>query len=874
MKPNQKTMRKTRTNSGIENGNSPFFIAPPQNVEYERSVLGVILIDTGAFPVAKDILNSGCFYNPHTKIVWETCEEIAMKGYNIDLLIVKDELAKKGQLDEIGGTYFLTELTIGVVNSAHLVQWCMALFEKFQHRELIRLCSETTTLSQNENDIFEVIESHEIGLTRIIQGNGRYQVKTAMEVLKEVDEELESATDKGKTLGLSTGFPQLNALLYGLKGGLFYILAARPSKGKSSFAMNLALNAAIENNVGVQIFSLEMPSREYMYRIISYLSGIPMDKIMRGMLDQNDKEKYRSAIAKLSGIRLFFDDTPDLNVAQLKSVARKKVMSGEIGLIIIDYLQIMGVIEGKYFQTRDLEISHISSSLKKLAKELNVPIIALSQLNRAIEARQNKKPMLSDLRECLSSETSQIYTECGLVYNNPHDLDLVTFDGRSIKSTTSHNIPKEKNIVYRLKTQTGRFIDATANHLILTSDGYKKLEEIDETDSIAIARGWNNKKGQYIKESRFIGWMLGNGCMCKYNSPSFIIPDPKIAHDFVRFVKRQFHLIPKTHRHRSLVYQYDMTASDVRTKEGNSVRNWLKEKELWGNKSFDKNIPKWFMEKSDEQSICELIQGLWETDGSVPIGKKNYLKYTTTSKILAEQIIYLLAKIGIIAHLKEGYKSEKTRHLLYEIIIQSFHEINIFKKKIKLRGQKGKKFKLITETNHPSHHSNVLGRKTTERLYDENDSNFRIQIHGDRRLTQQSLREVLKTASEKFIIKNQWLASESIFWDKVDSIQMIGEVDIFDRSVPYTHNFVVNGIIVHNSGSLEQDADVVLFMSSSVDGFVDFDLAKNRNGKTDTFQLAVDFSIQKFFHRDTWIAHNQYGNNSQQKLSDVDDLPF
>jgi replicative DNA helicase len=320
-----------------------------------------------------------------------------------------------------------------------------------------------------------------------------------------------------------------------------------------------------------------------------------------------------------------------------------------------------------------------------------------------------------------------------------------------------------------------------------------------------------------------------------------------------------------------------MSISEVRTKEGNPMRNWLKEKDLWGNKSFDKKIPQWFMEKSDEQSVCELLQGLWETDGTIIIGKKRYIKYSTTSKILAEQIIYLLAKIGIIAHLQDGYKSAKAKHFLYEVIIHSFHEINIFKQKIKLRGEKGRKIKLLTATYHPSHHSNILGRATTERLFKENDSKFRIQTHGNRRLTQQSLREVLKTASEEFIVKNGWLASEHIFWDRVESIEMIGEVDIFDRSVPNTHNFVVNGIIVHNSGSLEQDADVVIFMNKSdTPGFIDFSIAKNRNGKTDEFQLAVDFNIQKFFHRDSWIAYNPERNfiPPQLRAGEVEDLEF
>ncbi len=421
--------------SGRKNGTDidhALVMLPPRNVDIEKAVLGVILLEGAAFDLARDFLHPECFYEPNHKLIWQACETVYSKGYKIDLIIIADELGKMGELQNIGGAYSLMQLTIDVVSSAHLTQWCIILLEKYQLRETIRICQETISKSHREEDIFEILEEHEKDISIILHGNSTKPIKNTMDLIREVDSDLESL-QKGekKLLGLDTGFPQLNSLLYGLKPGNLILLGARPAVGKSAFAMNLALAISAANNVGIKIFSLEMPAKEYMYRMLSCVSGIAMERLMKGKIEPHEIETYQNAKDSLAKMKIFIDETPAINISQIRSVARRLVARGEIGLIIIDYLQLMGNVPGMRFGTRELEISYISKSLKELAKELNIPIIALSQLSRNLESRSVKKPMLSDLRESGSLE---------------QDADIIIFMAKAnVEGFIDFSVAKNRN---------------------------------------------------------------------------------------------------------------------------------------------------------------------------------------------------------------------------------------------------------------------------------------------------------------------------------------------------------------------------------------------------------------------------------------------
>ena len=355
--------------------------------------------------------------------------------------------------------------------------------------------------------------------------------------------------------------------------------------------------------------------------------------------------------------------------------------------------------------------------------------------------------------------------------------------------------------------------------------------------------------------------MLGNGCMYGYNVPSFITNDYEVSDFFCKTILSLFGFSPKYHKHyKSKVYQWDITKSTVRTSEGNPVKTWLKDNDLWGRKAMDKYIPDWFLEKADEKSICELIAGLIETDGSVySVKTRNTVSYSTTSYLLGRQILYLFSKIGIIANMDDGYTSVKATTPCYKLSISDSFFIKIFRKKIFLVGRKKNKIDSFDLEKRVSYTANKVSRETTEQI-SKLITKSRLQIHGNRCATQSTL---IKLSKNNDLGTYKWLLNESIYFDKVKSITKVGVVDVFDRSIPKTNNFIVNGIIVHNSGAIEQDADLVVFLhrdfkvgievdkdGNSTKNEADLIIAKGRNIETPEIKIGFDPPKMKFFDKD------------------------
>lgn len=817
----------------------------PHDEDIEAAVLRQIMIDNSSIEKVIDVISEDSFYIDAHKILFRCIKWLYDNNMPIDLLTVTNAIKQNGYLERIGGPYYIACLGEGVVSSVHIEAHMDILTEKATKRNIINICSVTLSEAYNNNSkANDLIDKYEKGLTGITSGIVGDKTYSSGDLHSELLKRNQSLLDNKGVVGVLSGFSELDKIIGGWRNQTLIILAARPSMGKSSFCKQLAANPAINKGEPVAVFSLE-ESKELMYScMLGQQSGIDIDRITRYGLTHIEISQLNQKLVKAP---IYIDDTPSISVFALRNKARKLKREKNIKLIIIDYLQLMTA--GIDFKgNREQEISYISRSLKGLSKELDIPIIALSQLSRGLEGRASKRPMLSDLRECLSYDTSMIYTNKSFQNNTNSQMNLLSLNKSRVVNMNSHNIPKTQNTVFRLKTATGRFIDGTANHLVLTSDGYKKICDISEEDSIALAVGWENEDGKYIEESRFIGWMIGNGCMYGYNVPSFITNCQIVSDDFCKFISDKFGFNPKFHKHHiSKVFQWDITKNTVRTPEGNPVTKWLKENDLWGSKAKDKKIPQWFMETANEKSIIELIQGLWETDGSIQMGaKRQIISYGTTSLFLANQIMYLLAKIGIICHIDDGYFSDKATTMMYKIIIGSSAEKTKFNNKIKLRGYKGERQKAMEMTSRQSYLSNILGRSTTVEIFNEikkYTSERFIQIHGKRRLTKDKLIEIISFIHKDFEKKYSWLISDSIFWDKVEKINDIGVVDIFDRSVPVSNNFVVNGIIVHNSGAIEQDADIVIFIhrpeyfgikedsaGTSTAGKAEILIAKHRSG--------------------------------------------
>jgi replicative DNA helicase len=381
--------------------------APPQNTDAEASLLGAILIDTDAIVKIADAISTLDFYDQRHARIYEALLTLYERRSQIDVLTLADQLRGTGFLDMVGGPSYLTELTNYVPTAAHVEQYAEIVAQKALRRRLITASHDVALLSQDESKtIKELVEEAETRLFEVSQQHVKQSVVSIESILAESFERLDDLhKDKKKLRGIPTGFRDLDEMLAGLQRSDLFILAARPAMGKTAFVLNLAHQVATKAKEPVLIFSLEMGKEQLVDRLLSMESGVDAWALRTGNLTDDDFERLGEAMGTLSEAKIYIDDTPGLTVADLRTKARREAHTQKLGLIIVDYLQLMSggsryASEGNRVQ----EISEISRGLKGVARELDVPLIALSQLSRSVENRSPQIPQLADLRESGSIE--------------------------------------------------------------------------------------------------------------------------------------------------------------------------------------------------------------------------------------------------------------------------------------------------------------------------------------------------------------------------------------------------------------------------------------------------------------------------------------
>ncbi|MGB1041823.1 MAG: replicative DNA helicase [Tenacibaculum sp.] len=372
---------------------------PPQALELEEAVLGAMMIDKKGIDEVIDILHPEAFYDKRHQEVYEAIYALFQNSEPIDLLSVSNQLKKNGKLDIAGGDFYLIGLTQKVASSAHIEFHSRIILEKYIQRKLITISSEIIENAYNETvDVFDLLDDAEGKLFEVTQGNLKKGAERADSLVQQSINKIQEISSKEGMSGLATGFTKLDALTSGWQPSDLIIIAARPGMGKTAFVISMAKNMAIDFNHAVAVFSLEMSSVQLITRMISSETGLTSEKLRKGNLEPHEWEQLNVKVKKLSDAPIFIDDTPALSIFDLRAKARRLVSQHNVRILIIDYLQLMTA--GGAGGNREQEISTISRNLKALAKELSVPVIALSQLSRAVETRGgSKRPLLSDLRE-------------------------------------------------------------------------------------------------------------------------------------------------------------------------------------------------------------------------------------------------------------------------------------------------------------------------------------------------------------------------------------------------------------------------------------------------------------------------------------------
>ncbi|MCK4473683.1 replicative DNA helicase [Candidatus Parcubacteria bacterium] len=858
---------------------------PPQNIEAEQCLLGCLLLDKNAVVKVADFLKPRDFYNKSHQDIYQCSLDLFEKGEPIDLLSLSNRLKEKTQLEEIGGNSYLTELINSVPTASNVFSYAKIVQQKRILRDLISVSHEIGVLGYNETEDTDILlDEAEKKIFSIAQKSLTQNFVPVKATLEDAFERIDRLSKHKENIrGLATGFIGLDNILAGLQKSDLLILASRPSLGKSTLALNIAAHIAINQKEPVGIFSLEMSRDQIVDRLIASTANVDLWRLRTGRLsdsgDDNDFSRIQQALGVLSEAPIYIDDAVSANVLQMKAMSRRLQANKGLGLIIVDYLQLM---ESRDFRINMVQqMSEISRSLKGLARELNVPVLALSQLSRAVEQRSPQIPRLSDLREsgCLTGDTLIIKTDTGeripikelAERKNQTPVEILSIeDAYKLKSHKMIKVfPSGKKMVFELKTRSGRKIKASANHPFFKLDGWRRLDELKVNDFIALPRKIKIKKSlNLLSENELIllAHLLGDGCILPNQPFHYTNGEKENIQTVKKAAKELFNITGKIVKQKNWEHIYLTSPYQLARGKYHPITNWFKKLGIKRVRSWQKQIPQAVFQ-CDKNKISLFLRHLWATDGNL---SWKYLKarkptgniyYSSSSEVLAEQVQHLLLRLDIQSSLR-GIKSKKGYRTMYHVYVEGANEQLKFLNKVGINGKRKKIIpsliasleKITTNTNvdiipkiawkiviEPVKQEVGIGwREVAERL-DMSYCGSTLFKHG---ISRERMLRLCLALEENSTIRN--LADSDIFWDKIVSIKPLGMQEVYDATVEGAHNFIANDVIVHNS--LEQDADVVLFIhredryrqNSSRKNIADIIVAKHRNGPIGKTELYFD----------------------------------
>ncbi|MFN6155841.1 replicative DNA helicase [Anabaena sp. AL09] len=856
---------------------------PPQNIEAEEAILGGILLDPEAIGRVSDRLVPEAFYISAHTTIYQAALRLHTQQKPTDLLSITSWLTDNDQLTQIGGRNKLATLVDRTVSAVNIDALAGLVMEKYLRRQLIKAGNEIVHLGfETETELPIVLDNAEQKVFNVTQQKTQSGLVHIGDTLTNTFQDIETRHQGIALPGIPCGFYDLDAMTSGFQRSDLIIVAARPSMGKTAFCLNLAHNIAAVYQLPVAVFSLEMSKEQLVQRLLASEAGIESSYLRSGRISQTQWEPLIRAIHQLSETPIFIDDTANITVTQIRSQARRlqAEQNKDLGLIVIDYLQLM---EGAG-DNRVQELSRITRSLKGLARELSVPIIALSQLSRGVEARTNKRPMLSDLREsgCLTGDSLVTLADDGI----PVAIkDLVGKSGFAIWALNENTMKLEKAIVtnafstgikpvFTLKTRLGRKIRATANHQFLTINGWKRLDELNLQQHLCLPRYIPSaaKETMTYAEVALLGHLIGDGCTLPRHAIQYTTREIDLAENVAFLAKEVFgeSIIPRISPERGWYQVYLSASKHLTHNVRNPIAKWLDYLGIFGLRSYEKFVPQALLQQSEDLITC-FLRHLWSTDGSIKLldGKRPrpIAYYSSSSERLAFDVQTLLLRLGINAKLKMIPQPGKGRNQ-YHVTITGKPDLELFIQKVKAVGEyKLSSLQQISDhLGKTIHNTNrdiipkeiwktlvvpsmqVIGM-TTRELQSSLDMSYCGTTLYKSNLSRDRAFKVGNVVQSPKLIN---LANSDVYWDEIISIELDGEEEVFDLTVPHLHNFVANNIIVHNS--IEQDADIVMMLyrdeyyspDTPDRGIAEVHLAKHRNGPTGTIKLLFDPQFTKF----------------------------
>ncbi len=908
---------------------------PPHNLEAEKSVLGAVLLDDRhLYPLlVEEQLRAEHFYREAHGLVFAAMLQLYESDRKIDHLTVAETLRQHGKLEDAGGAEAIEELAGWVPSAGHARDYGRIVRDHAQMRALLTASYDIqASVLSREAPARELVERAERSMLEVAHDDRQKKIRTIADILHEETDKLHRlSVAKTALTGTPSGFKDLDEKTGGFQPGNLIVIAARPSMGKSALVANIAENAVLSGHA-VALFSLEMSESELAQRFVASQARIKGEDLRRGRVPENRWPKILEACQRLSQAPLFVDDSSDTGVLEVRAKARRlhHQIEGGLGLIIIDYLQLMRH-EGRV-ESRVEQVGQISRGLKGLARELGVPVIALSQLSRAVEQRGGeKKPILSDLRECVTGETRVMLADGRrlpireLVATTPEVLALDERH-RIVRARSDAIWAVGCRKVFRLRLASGRSLRATADHRVLARSGWTRLSELSIGDHVGIAR----QVPEAVSPDRWpadrvvlLAHLIGDGSYLKDSPLRYSTASEENSVAVTRAAQREFRAEITRLGGGSGWHQLQISAGGDAWNPAEDIADWLRELGIYNQRPNEKRIPSAAFRLTNEQ-IALLLRHLWATDGLISAGYQaggqlaGHVHYTTPSSGLAEDVAALLLRLGIVARITSFATGTQT---VSNVVIAGSAAQRRFLAAVGAFGPRRPQAAALNaalpaaESNLAAlplqHWREVLVKRVEDALpirvtastwaAQEQASSAAATDHADVLVERSPRAGMSRSASDSTLRAMASLremaavdapavhpsavdapavdvspprvataiapasaphpvllsgAQSDVFWDLVAAIEEEGEEQVYDLTVPGPASWLADGVITHNSGQIEQDSDLVMFIyreeyyekESERPGEADIIIAKHRNGPVGDVVLTFQKEYPKFMN--------------------------
>ena len=878
----------------VESGNAVSAEAlkvPPHSIEAEQAVLGGLMLDNNAWDQIADRVSEADFYRRDHRLIFRALDGLAETGQPMDAVTLSEWLKSNDALETAGGLGYLGLLARDTPSAANIRAYADIVREQSVLRQLIEAGTEVANAGFNPEgqNSADLLDNAERQIFQIAEQSGRNRrgFVGVRDVLPDVVDRIDTLYHQDSDVtGLPTGFTDLDRMTSGLQDGDLVIVAGRPSMGKTTFAMNIAEAAALQSGPPTAVFSMEMPADALAMRMLSSLGRVELQKIRSGRLSDDDWPRLTSTMNLLSQANLFIDDTPGLTPTEMRARCRRLKREHGLGLVLVDYLQLMQLPGFK--ENRAAEISQISRALKGMAKELGVPVMVLSQLNRSLEQRPNKRPIMSDLRECVTGDTLVTLADGSrkpiqsLVGQQP---EVVSIDDRGALTTARSDLVWEvgKRSVFRINLASGRSIRCTAEHQLRTLWGWRRVEDIRFGDRLAVARHLPEPSpGVSWPEQALIllGHLVGDGSYVKCQPLRYTTASEENS-EAVRKAAESMGSVVTRHEGRGQWHQLVMSGNGNRWHPA-GVGKWLKDLGIFGQRSREKTLPEEIFQLSGDQ-VALFLRHLWATDGSITAARSGRVRiyFATASRYLARDVADLLLRVGISARTK--YVRHPGSEGWYTVDVSGARDQQVFLERVGKFGHSAdavREIRLKLQSASANTNVDTLPKEVFDYIRD------RMRERGMTHRRMAALRGTSYGGSSHFSFSPSretvmgyadllddevlsGLASDDLFWDRVVSIEDAGEEPVYDLTVPATECWLADGIVSHNSGAIEQDADVIVFIyrdevyneESPDAGTAEIIIGKQRNGPIGNVRLTFLGQYTRF---ENFIADASYGGGGWQ----------